>query len=81
MTDPTGNALRRSLERIDSYALATFGVRLTLSDPGTAPRATPTRKGSRCSPGPSGARTGDGACWSRTAPRSRPLAGAVAGAR
>jgi DNA-binding NtrC family response regulator len=34
MTDPTENALRRSLERIDGYSLATFGVRFTLSDPG-----------------------------------------------
>jgi len=34
MTDSTGNALRRSLERINGYSLATFGVRITLSDPG-----------------------------------------------
>jgi len=34
MADPTGNALQRSLERINSYSLATFGVRLALSDPG-----------------------------------------------
>ncbi len=34
MTDPAGDALQRSLERIDGYSRATFGVRLTLSDPG-----------------------------------------------
>jgi len=34
MTDPAGDALQHSLERIDSYSHATFGVRLTLSDPG-----------------------------------------------
>ena len=45
MTDPTGNALRRSLERMDGYSLATFGVRLTLSDPGDGTPRDPDPKG------------------------------------
>jgi len=45
MTDPIGNALRLSLERIDGYSLATFGVRLTLSDPGDGTPHDPDSEG------------------------------------
>lgn len=45
MADPTGNALQRSLERLDGYSRATFGVRLTLSDPGDGTPHDPDPEG------------------------------------
>ncbi|MHB8836041.1 MAG: sigma-54-dependent transcriptional regulator [Candidatus Methylomirabilia bacterium] len=47
MTGPTGNALQRSLERIDGYARATFGVRLTLCEPGEHTPRKPDVDGSQ----------------------------------
>jgi len=45
MTDPTGNALQRSIERIDGYSRATFGVRLTLADPRDGAQHDPDPEG------------------------------------
>ena len=41
MKDPAGNALQRSVERLDTYAFASFGVRLTLTGDGNGTPHSP----------------------------------------